>query len=488
VDAACPHRCLSSGLWAVSLLALCMMHRVRRIIGTRYASPSAASSAPATLPPMLLEVQFDGVVGPTHNYAGLSIGNVASTSHAGQTSHPKNAALQGLAKMRLVHSLGVEQAFLPPLERPDMHMLRAAGFSGDDAAVLAAAAADNPTLLAQASSASSMWTANAATIAPSCDTLEGELHITPANLISKPHRSIEPPHTARLLQCALPFATHHAPLSPQPALGDEGAANHTRLHTDTGTVHLFVYGADHDSPNAPTPRTFPARQTRLASATVAQQHQLPEAMVVLAQQHPDVIDAGVFHNDVICVGTGNVLLLHEAAFIDTDAVLQTLHDRLGSAFTSLVVRDGDLTVEEAVSTYLFNSQLLDTPTSGVTLICPAQVQQHGRARAIVDGWVRSGHIDTVHYVNLHESMSNGGGPACLRLRVPLRHTEVAGIHRGLRVDEARLDQLARWIDQWYPNSLEPADLADESLLRTSQNALSALCGTLDLPDLYPFQA
>ncbi len=433
---------------------------------------------------MLTEVQFDGLVGPTHNYAGLSSGNVASTSHAGEPSHPKTAALQGLAKMRLVHGLGIEQAFLPPLVRPDMPTLRAAGFDGDDAAVLAAAAADNPLLLAQASSASSMWTANAATITPSCDTLDGAMHVTPANLISKPHRAIEPPQTARLLKHALPFAVHHDPLEANTLMGDEGAANHTRLHSDTGTVHLFVYGIDHDNPNALAPRTFPARQTRLAWATIAKQHQLPDDMVVLAQQSPAVIDAGVFHNDVICVGNGGLLLLHEAAFADTDQVLQALRDRLGNAFTPLIVRSDDLTVDEAVSTYLFNSQLLNTPVSGVTLVCPAKVEDHARARAVVDGWLDAGHIDTAHYLDLHESMHNGGGPACLRLRVPMTESQVSEIPPGLRIDNARLDQLTSWVEQWYPDTLTPLDLGKSDLLHMSNAALWALGRCIGLPDLY----
>ena len=46
------------------------------------------------------EFNFDGLVGPSHNYAGLSFGNVASFSNVKSASNPKQAALQGLAKMR----------------------------------------------------------------------------------------------------------------------------------------------------------------------------------------------------------------------------------------------------------------------------------------------------------------------------------------------------------------------------------------------------
>ena len=43
----------------------------------------------------LTEINFDGLVGPSHNYAGLSIGNLASTRNAGQLSQPRRAALEG---------------------------------------------------------------------------------------------------------------------------------------------------------------------------------------------------------------------------------------------------------------------------------------------------------------------------------------------------------------------------------------------------------
>lgn len=435
---------------------------------------------------MLREVQFDGLVGPTHSYAGLSRGNIASTSHGGRTSHPKAAALQGLAKMRLVHALGVDQAFLPPLERPDTALLRRAGFEGDDAAVLAAAATDAPHLLARTSSASSMWTANAATVTPSCDADDGHVHVTPANLLSMAHRAIEPPHTAGLLRAALPFAIHHDPLPPQPETADEGAANHTRLHTPQGAVHLFVWGVDPDDAAASQPQTFQARQSRRASATIAANHALPQQRTLLAQQHPAAIDAGVFHNDVISVGSGRLLLLHERAFLHTQELLDELTERLGGGFRALIVTEDELTVDDAVATYLFNSQLLDTQ-EGFVLICPAQAKSHPASRAILDGWVAAGEVARVEALDLHESMRNGGGPACLRLRVPLSESELANIHSGFRIDEPTLDRLEAWVERWYPESLTPGDLADPALLTTCRDALDELTTMQVMGNLYPFQ-
>ena len=258
-----------------------------------------------------LEANFDGLVGPTHNYAGLSYGNVASTSHAGAVASPKKAALQGLAKMKALAALGLPQGVLPPQERPDVRLLHRLGFRGTDAEMIEKAAKSDPTLLAIASSASAMWTANAATVAPSLDTEDGKVHFTPANLIEKVHRAIEPETTRRVLRAifAGPRFVVHAPLPAASSLGDEGAANHTRLGPEVGApgVHLFVYGREGLRGDRPAPTRFPARQTLEASRAVARLHRLPEGRAVFAQQSPAVIDQGVFHNDVIAVGHERVL-------------------------------------------------------------------------------------------------------------------------------------------------------------------------------------
>ena len=77
------------------------------------------------------EVNIDGLVGPTHNFAGLSLGNRASMQNAGTVSNPKRAALQGLAKMRHLHRLGVPQGIMPPQQRPDPDVLQQLGFRPD---------------------------------------------------------------------------------------------------------------------------------------------------------------------------------------------------------------------------------------------------------------------------------------------------------------------------------------------------------------------
>ena len=178
------------------------------------------------------EVNFDGLVGLTHHYAGLSYGNVASTSNKNSVANPKQAAKQGLQKMKTLADLGFKQAVLPPQERPHVGVLRQLGFSGSDSQVIAQAAKQAPALLSAVSSASSMWTANAATVSPSADTADRRVHFTVANLNNKFHRAIEAETTSRTLHAIFnnpAHFAHHEALPQQSLMGDEGAANHNRL-------------------------------------------------------------------------------------------------------------------------------------------------------------------------------------------------------------------------------------------------------------------
>lgn len=424
----------------------------------------------------LQEMNFDGLVGPTHNYAGLSLGNLASRDHGGQTSHPRAAALQGLAKMRANAALGVPQGFLPPLPRPELSVLRNLGFDGDDPTLLDRVQREDPVLLAQVSSASCMWTANAATVSPSTDTADGRVHFTPANLRAQFHRAIEPIATGGLLAKVFPdpsFFRHHAPLPPSDQYGDEGAANHTRLETDEGVVHLFVYGVEHRQPEGLRPARFPARQTREASEAVARRHGLADPMFV--QQSPEAIDLGVFHNDVISVGSGRVLLHHEHAFVDTPAVIDELRRRLGPSFVPLVVTAEELPVEACVTSYLFNSQLIELADGSMVLVAPSECEADERVRGICATWCADDNpIRDVVWMDLRESMQNGGGPACLRLRVPLTDAELDAVHHGVVLTDARATRLEKWIETWYPESLHPRELADPALLERVRDAHDAL--------------
>ncbi|MBN3747029.1 N-succinylarginine dihydrolase [Burkholderia sp. Se-20373] len=441
------------------------------------------------------EANFDGLVGPTHNYAGLSFGNVASLNNEKSAANPKAAAKQGLRKMKQLADLGFAQGVLPPQERPSLRLLRELGFSGKDAEVIAKAAKQAPELLAAASSASAMWTANAATVSPSADTSDGRVHFTPANLCSKLHRAIEHEATRRTLSTLFAdpahFAVHEA-LTGTPALGDEGAANHTRFCAEYGKpgIEFFVYGRA-EYRRGPEPKRFPARQTFEASRAVAHRHGLAEEATVYAQQDPDVIDAGVFHNDVISVGNRDTLFTHERAFVNKQAIYDTLTaalDARGARLNVIEVPDAAVSVNDAVTSYLFNSQLLSRADGSQVLVVPQECRENGNVAAYLDELAAgNGPIRDVLVFDLRESMKNGGGPACLRLRVVLNEAERAAVTSNVWINDTLFASLDTWIDRHYRDRLAPEDLADPALLDESRTALDELTQILRVGSLYDFQ-
>lgn len=439
------------------------------------------------------EFNFDGLVGPTHNYSGLSFGNVASKANAGAVSNPRAAALQGLAKMKALADRGFGQGVLPPHERPSVQTLRAIGFGGTDAQVLERAARESPALYSACLSASAMWVANAATVSASVDTADGRVHLTPANLASKLHRSIEAVTTARILQAIFPPGasfTHHAPLPATPQLGDEGAANHTRLAPGAGQrgVEFFVYGASGFDTAAPAPKRYPARQTREASEAVARLHRLDPAFTVFAQQRPEAIDAGVFHNDVIAVGSGRVLFCHESAFVDQSAVIARLRAAFPGELSVIEVPEAAVSLADAVETYLFNSQLLARADGSMLLVAPEECRTNRRVAAYLEGLLASGGaIREVLSFDLRESMRNGGGPACLRLRVELSDAEAAAVNHGAILDDALYEKLCAWVERHYRDRLGPVEAADPALLDESRAALDQLTQILGIGAVYHFQ-
>jgi succinylarginine dihydrolase len=436
---------------------------------------------------MAREYNFDGIVGTTHSYAGLSPGNLAATAHAGELGNPRAAALQGLEKMRFVAALGVRQGVLPPQPRPDVDALRRLGFGGDDAAVLKNAQRDAPDLLRACSSASAMWTANAATVTPSADTPDRRVHFTPANLSTMFHRSLEAPTTTAVLRAIFAdsrrFVIHDAlPASPQ--FADEGAANHTRLACGGNSVHLFGWGK---GSSELAPAKYPARQSFPASAALARLHGI-EAKSLLWQQSPAGIDAGAFHSDVLAVGNDGLLLLHEHAFVDTERLLSELRARLGHGFTTLVASEAELPVSEAVQAYPFNSQLLTLPGGKMTILAPREAEQSPGARAFLErvvGAVEA--VENVRYIDVNASMKNGGGPACLRLRVVLEDEERAAIRARVFFDDTLGAELECWVRRHYRDRLTTNDLADPALLEESRRALDELTTLLKLGSVYAFQ-
>lgn len=427
------------------------------------------------------EVNFDGLIGPTHNYAGLALGNVASAKNAGAASNPRAAALQGLAKMRALIGLGCIQGFLPPLKRPNLAILRGLGFTGSDRQVIEKCASAAPGLLANVYSASSMWTANAATVAPSPDTPDGRVHFTPANLASNFHRAIEADETARVLKHIfsdpLHFA-HHAPLPGGVHFGDEGAANHGRLAEAHGAegVHLFVFGEDG--------QRFPARQRKRASEAVARNHGLKPEKTVLVQQSRAALDAGAFHNDVVGVANGRVLFLHEQSFEDRDAALAAIGAK--APFVEVVeAKKNAVSLEDAVASYLFNSQLVSLEGGEMALILPKETEENPRTKAFVDQTLAANNpVGRAVYLDVRESMRNGGGPACLRLRVVLSEGERAATRQNFILDERKISALESWVRKHYRDRLSADDLRDPAFMEEAFAALEALAELLGMGDVY----
>jgi succinylarginine dihydrolase len=423
------------------------------------------------------EVNFDGIVGPTHHYAGLGEGNLASQKFKHTVSNPRKAAIEGLAKMKLLADMGVPQAVLPPQPRPDIEALRRHGLPGTDSEVIRAVAAKDPALLSQCSSASATWAANAATVSPSRDTADGRLHLTVANLASQLHRSLEAPTTLAIFQKIFAdeqFFAVHPPVRNQ----DEGGANHTRLceSFDAPGLEIFVYGFGAGEPSTVT-RKFPPRQSRAASEEVARQNQLDPARTLFIQQNPAAIDAGVFHNDVICVGNQNVLLFHEEAFAPEHAEeISRAYARVTSQkLHALKISSAQLPLATAIDTYLFNSQLITLPDGKMMLLAPAECERDPRTIAVINQILADDNpIASARYVDVRQSMQNGGGPACLRLRVVMTDAQLRAIRPRVFLDESLYADLHSWITRHYREELRIEDLADPALLAESRAAIAEL--------------
>lgn len=437
------------------------------------------------------EVNFDGLVGLTHHYAGLSFGNEASTKHQFRVSNPKLAAKQGLLKMKALADAGFVQGVIAPQERPNVPVLRQLGFTGSDEQVVARVAKQAPNLLSAASSASSMWVANAATVSPSSDSMDGKVHLTVANLNNKFHRASEAPTTESLLQAIFrneDYFSVHGALPQVGMFGDEGAANHNRLGGAYGepSVQLFVYGRE-EAKAGLIPARYPARQTLEASQAVARLNQVNPELLVFAQQNPAVIDQGVFHNDVIAVSNRQALFCHEQAFLHQHELYETLHKKV-PGFMPIEVPANRVSVADAVSTYLFNSQLLSREDGSMMLILPEEARQHAGVWSYLNELIAADNpVSELKVFDLRESMANGGGPACLRLRVVLNEAEQQAVNPAVIMNDVLFGKLNHWVDRWYRDSLTQADLADPLLLREGRDALDELTHILDLGSVYPFQ-
>lgn len=445
------------------------------------------------------EVNFDGLIGPTHNYGGLSHGNIASANNARRISQPRKAALQGIEKMQYLRSLGLQQGVLLPQQRPHLPTLRKLGFSGSDKNIIESASNSAPELLAQCYSASSMWAANACTVSPSADSLDGKMHFTAANLSSMFHRSIEHQTTTRLLKAIFAddrYFTHHDALIAGAHFGDEGAANHNRFTHDYAQagIQLFVFGRYAFKKNELTTAKFPSRQTYEASSAISRLHQLQSDRVVFAQQSPKIIDAGAFHNDVVSVSNRNTFFMHEEAFVDKASMqneLLTKFRKLEPSYDDelyfIEVPTERVSLEAAVKSYLFNSQLVQLD-EGMALILPEESRENQEVYAYLQ-WLETQDtpIKSINFVDVRQSMQNGGGPACLRLRVALNHQQLSALNARFLMSDDLFSVLGAWINKHYRDELRPDDLRDPNLASESFAALDELTQIFELGSFYEFQ-
>ena len=412
------------------------------------------------------EINFDGIIGPSHNYSGLSHGNIASATNKGLVSHPRAAALQGIDKMRHNLRLGLAQGVLLPHRRPDQAWLAELGTSVEDVPA---------SLRPAAFSASAMWAANAATVSPAPDCGDGRTHLTTANLRTMAHRSHEWPETLAQLRCAFADEDRFAVHAPVPATyGDEGAANHMRLASSHGAagVEIFVYGQRGGA--------FPVRQHDEASRAVARIHGLdPERSLFVCQSEAGIA-AGAFHNDVVAVANENVLFAHEQAFEDR-ASLYTGLRRLIPDVEIVEVPAAAVSLEDAIRSYLFNAQLVTLPERGMGLILPEEARETPSVWAWLEAMIAgNGAIRELFVVDVRQSMANGGGPACLRLRVV---AEPEWVDPRFLVDDAKLDRIAAVLAREWPEAIAPDDLLQPALWRQMARARSALYEELGLTEL-----
>jgi len=425
------------------------------------------------------EVNFNGIPGPTHLFSGLGMGNLASMTNEGQLSHPQKAALQSLEKIKFLFQLGSIEAIIPPHRRPYLDILNFYGYSGTPMEKILQAYSLDPKVFKAIFSSSSMWTANAATVTPSLDSLDKKVHITPANLKTNFHRSFESQVNYRILRKIFKssFFSIHAPLNT--SYPDEGGANHVRLAPRHGSqgVELFVYG---EQPNGDTLQ-FPARQSFQASKQLTELHKLSSDNFVLACQSARAIDAGVFHNDVISTGNENFFLYHEDSFNDSKKVIEELKKKYNSISEEQLicfeVKSQDLSLADAVKSYLFNSQVVSLDSSSrMLLLAPMESKTNANSKKVIDKIIadKSNPISELRFFDLNESMKNGGGPACLRLRVVLSEEEKDSCDQKFFFDETLFERIGNWIMDFYPVNLRVETLVQPSFYEKTTKAFDEL--------------
>ena len=435
------------------------------------------------------EVNFDGLIGPTHNYSGLSEGNNASKENYSSPSNPKKAALQGIKKAETLISYGSQQGFFLPHERPFIPGLKKLGFNGTDEEILSLAFRHSKVLLNNFSSASSMWAANAATISPSPDTQDNKIHLTPANLNSMFHRSLETEFTYQ--QCKIIFPKEyfeiHNPAVSISGYGDEGAANHLRISKSDNEkgFEIFVYGES----GFKIDKTLVKRQALEVSRSIAINHKLDMENTFFLQQKHQAIEEGSFHNDIVSLSNKNVFIAHEDAFQNRDdlkKMLNILESKIDN-FQYIEISNSEIPLKDIISSYLLNSQLITNVDNEMQLILPDEVKEYDNCLSWLDKLKQISDVKLFDYVDIRQSMMNGGGPACLRLKVILNDEELESLNQNFLMNNERLESIKLLIEKEYRDVLYPDDLKDPSLLDESRRVLDELTKIFGTGSIYEFQ-
>ena len=241
---------------------------------------------------------------------------------------------------------------------------------------------------------------------------------------------------------------------------------------DAPCVEVFVYGVAGGG--------FPARQHVEASRAIARLHGLDPALTLFVAQSEDAIAAGAFHNDVVAVANEHVLFAHEQAFADKAGFYAALREMLPEV-EIVEVPAAVVSLADAIRSYLFNAQLVTLPEGGMALILPEEARETPAVWTWLEEMVKgNGPIRRLCVVDVRQSMANGGGPACLRLRVV---ADPATIDHRFLVDEAKLDRLAAIVSANWPERIAPTDLLDPALPPAVEAARRALCKALELSEL-----
>ena len=405
---------------------------------------------------------IDTIIGPTYHYGGLALGNTHSLDHKHVVANPKKAALQGLSKMKLLRDHGISQYVLPAYVRDYKGLVQ--GYynnQGDFEDNLKRLYDENLDIFSSFFSASSAWLANAWTMTPSIDSSDGRYHVSPASLNACFHRQLDVKQTIAILTnrlCSKTYITCHHP-SP---FFDEGAANMIRLSAGGKGLYLFVSGSSDT-------KRFKSRHDKRSWQRLVSQHQLDPDYVIYLTQHPDAIDAGVFHNDVISFGVDDLLVVHENAFVDQpnycDTILERYFSCFGTDLTLIQIPDSILPLKDAVNSYFFNSQLVRKDDNRYLLLVPSRC----KGLPVMDYFVSivakkwESQLE-IMVCDVEESIKNGGGPACLRNSMDVYDDPKLIFDDRYLFTLEKYDDFVRLVNQYYPSSLELNDFLSVSFL------------------------